>query len=191
MNDKLWYLSPAAAWEEALPIGNGKQGAMIYGGACRERISLNEDTLWSGTPKDKNNQGAAQYLPEIRKLMESGDVVGAEEIINRHTLGEMSETYLPFCDMEITTRDAAVTDYRRELDIKNGIFRMTCLKDGKAYSETAFASYPDGLIVIKIRSERPEDLNLSLSSKLKCTVEPTKNGAVIYGVAPESNLPTV
>ena len=68
---------------------------------------------------------------------------------------------------------------------------MTCLKDGKAYSETAFASYPNGLIVIKIRSERPEDLNLSLSSKLKHTVEPTKNGAVIYGVAPESNLPTV
>ena len=186
MNDKLWYIFPAKAWEEALPIGNGKQGAMIYGDACRERISLNEDTLWSGTPRDKNNPDASKYLPEIRNLMEKGDVIGAEELINRHTLGDMSETYLPFCDVDIMSGGAEVTDYRRELDMKNGIFKMTCLKDGKRYSETAFASYTDGLIVIKIESERAEDFKIALSSKLKCTVAPTKSGAVLYGIAPES-----
>jgi len=191
MNDKLWYLSPAKAWEEALPIGSGKQGAMIYGGACRETISLNEDTLWSGTPRDKNNQNAAKHLTKIRRLMDSGDVIGAEEIINRYTLGDMCETYLPFADMTIKSADGEISDYRRELDIENGLFKMACLKDGRRYAETAFASHPDGLTVIRIESERAENFVISLSSKLKCTVAPTESGAVLYGVAPESNLPTV
>lgn len=191
MNDILWYNHPASAWEEALPVGNGSMGAMIYGNPRRERISLNEDTLWSGTPRDKNNKDAAKYLPEIRALMKNGDIVGAEEIINRYTLGDMCETYLPFCDVDIISKDAEITDYRRELDISRGIFKMTCKKDGADFSEEVFASYPDKLIIVRIESEHRDDFHIEILSKLKYSLSCDKDTAEIRGIAPESNLPTV
>ena len=191
MNDTLWYRRPAKAWEEALPVGNGSMGAMIYGDPTKERVSLNEDTLWSGTPRDKNNKDAAGYLPAIREKMFSGDIIGAEEIINRHTLGDMCETYLPFADMEIRSEGGEIADYRRELDISRGIYKMTCKKNGAAYSEESFASYPDKLIVILIESEKAGDYAVSLSSKLKYSLSFDISRAYISGIAPESNLPTV
>ena len=191
MNDTLWYRHPAKAWEEALPIGNGSMGAMIYGDPEKERVALNEDTLWSGTPRDKNNENAASYLPKIRALMSEGKIVEAEEIINRFTLGEMCETYLPFADMVITAPDGAIADYRRELDISRGIYKMTCKKDGFSYSEESFASYPDKLIVILIEAEKAGDYTVSLSSKLKYALTFDGARAYVSGVAPESNLPTV
>ena len=191
MDDLLWYTSPARAWEEALPVGCGSLGAMIYGDPSHETISLNEDTLWSGTPRDKNNENAAKHLENIRRLLDHGDIIGAEEIINRHTLGEMCETYLPFCDLFISSGEGEISNYRRELDIAKGIFRMSCEKDGAPFSQTVFASFPARLIVIKISSGKKTDLEIKISSKLESTVKPTERGAEIYGTAPESNLPTV
>jgi len=191
MNDTLWYTRPAKAWEEALPVGNGNMGAMIYGDPLRERVTLNEDTLWSGTPRDKNNKEAAKYLPEIRALMADGKIVEAEEVINRHTLGEMCETYLPFADMEINSSAGEIKNYRRELDMAGGIFKMTCEKDGNAFSEESFASYPDKLILIKLGSARADDFEIKISSKLKYNLTFDGTRAEISGIAPESNLPTV
>ena len=191
MNDILWYTHPAKAWEEALPVGNGSMGAMIYGDPVRERISLNEDTLWSGTPRDKNNREAARYLPEIRALMADGRIVEAEDVINRHTLGEMSETYLPFADIDVVMTDGVITNYRRELDMAKGIFKATCERDGNAFSEEVFASFPDKLIVIKLESAMPDDFEIVISSKLKYELKKDVFRTEISGVAPESNLPTV
>ena len=191
MNDTLWYRHPAKAWEEALPVGNGSMGAMIYGDPTCERVTLNEDTLWSGTPRDKNNAEAYKYLPEIRALMADGKIVEAEDIINRHTLGEMCETYLPFADMEIVSSAGEIKNYRRELDMAVGAFRMTCEKDGRPFSEEAFASYPDKLIIIKIESARADDFEIRISSKLKYDLSFDGLRAEISGIAPESNLPTV
>ena len=191
MNDILWYTHSAKAWEEALPVGNGSMGAMIYGDPVRERISLNEDTLWSGTPRDKNNKEAARYLPEIRALMAQGRIVEAEDMINRYTLGEMCETYLPFADMEIISTDGVITNYRRELDMAKGLFKMTCEKDANALSEEVFASFPDKLIVIKLESAMPDDFEIVISSKLKYELKKDFFRTEISGIAPESNLPTV
>lgn len=190
-NDKLWYSSPALAWEESLPIGNGSMGAMIYGDPVNETISINEDTLWSGTPKDKNNKNAAKYLPEIRRLMKEGKRIEAEEIINRYTLGDMCETYLPFCDIFVKRDSGKITNYYRELDISRGVFLMECDVDGKRISEEAFASYPDKLIDIRFLSSDGESLKICVSSKLKYTTVYNDNTIEIYGIAPESNLPTV
>ena len=191
MNDKLWYSAPARAWEESLPIGCGSIGANVFGDPTNETLTLNEDTLWSGTPRDKNNRDASKYMPEIRRLLDSGDIVGAEELINRYTLGDMCETYLPFADLTVRSGGGDVTDYRRELDISRGVFNMTCKKDGAIFSETVFASFPARLIIIKFTSERPCDFEIGLSSKLKHTTDLTERGVSIFGIAPESNLPTV
>lgn len=191
INNKLWYSSPAKAWEEALPIGNGSMGAVIYGDPTKETISINEDTLWSGTPKDKNNHNAAKYLPEIRKLMKEGKIIEAEEIINRYTLGDMCETYLPFCDIDIERGGGEISSYYRELDISRGVFFMECEISGRKITEEAFASYPDKLISIRLSSSEKEDVKIHISSKLKYTTVYNDTSIAIYGMAPESNLPTV
>lgn len=191
MNDKLWYASPARAWEESLPVGCGALGANVFGDPINETLTLNEDTLWSGTPRDKNNKNAKKYLPEIRRLLDEGDVVGAEEIINRYTLGDMCETYLPFADLKITSDNGDISDYRRELDILRGVFKMTCKKDGCDFSQAVFASYPARIIVIMFSSSRPQNFSISLTSKLKYSLNISERGAEISGIAPESNLPTV
>ena len=77
----MWYNRPAAEWVEALPIGNGRLGAMVFGGVATERIQLNEDTLWSGRPRDKNNYNAYKYLPEARRLIFAGKYQEAQRLI--------------------------------------------------------------------------------------------------------------
>jgi len=191
MSDLLKYDHPAKAWHHALPIGNGRMGAMIYGDPTNETFALNEDSLWSGFFRDKNRAGAASFLPSIRELMEKDERVLAEEYINRYTLAEMCETYLPFADMTLQSSEAEITDYLRTLDISRGVFEMSCKKNGLDYSQTCFASYPAGVMVFKIRTEKADDFKLSISSKLKYTTSANGNTVVLRGIAPESNLPFV
>lgn len=87
----LWYRQPAAQWTEALPIGNGRLGAMIFGGIGQERIQFNEETLWTGAPRDYNREGAAQYLPQIRQLLSEGRQKEAEQLAGEEFMGLMSD----------------------------------------------------------------------------------------------------
>ena len=96
----LWYTTPATAWEEALPIGNGRIGAMIFGGVDEERIGLNEDTLWSGGPKDTTNPGAREVLPEVRRLLFAGEYAAANELC-KQLQGPYSQAYLPLGELRI------------------------------------------------------------------------------------------
>ncbi len=96
----LWYTSPATAWEVALPIGNGRLGGMIFGGVAEERIALNEDTLWSGLPKDTTNPGARDVLPEVRRLLFAGEYTAANELC-KEMQGPYSQAYLPLGDLRI------------------------------------------------------------------------------------------
>ena len=96
MNEmKLWYVRSAEKWEESLPIGNGSLGAMIKGGTDEEILGLNEESLWSGYYKDKNNPGAAAQLEEVRRLIFAGKNKEAERLIQKSMLGEFNESYLP------------------------------------------------------------------------------------------------
>ena len=99
MDNKLWYRKPAQYWEEALPVGNGHIGAMVFGGVERERIALNEDTLWSGYPKDKNNPEARLYAREVQRCLKEGRLAEAHQLANAHLLGQWTECYLPFGDL--------------------------------------------------------------------------------------------
>lgn len=188
MNNRLWYTRPGTCFNESLPIGMGRMGAMLRGDASHERIAMNEDSLWSGFLCDKNNKDAAKYLPEIRELMFSGRTIEAEEIINRYTLGNMCETYLPFCDVDIEIDGDEISEYKRELDLARGVFKMTCKKNGESFSEEAFASYPDELIVLRLCSAVPRNFKFTVSSKLRHSVEYGPR-CEICGIAPESNLP--
>src|SRR6187402_3711643 len=119
---KLWYKKPAVNWNEALPIGNGRIGAMIFGGAKEELIQLNEATLWSGGPANRNpNPSAAQYLPEIRKALFNEEYAKAEELTKKMQ-GLFTESYEPLGDLRLNyTLNGEVTEYYRDLDISSAI----------------------------------------------------------------------
>src|SRR5437868_4038615 len=121
---KLWYAKPAAQWEEALPIGNGRMGAMVFGGITDERIQFNEDTLWTGKPHDYVRAGARDALDEIRKLVFAGEEKAAEKLARETFLSDpvRQKAYQPFGDLRFHFDNAdKPQDYRRELDLDSAI----------------------------------------------------------------------
>ena len=120
----LWYDRPAGRWLEAMPMGNGMVGAMVFGGVGRERIALNESTFWSGRPEDYDNPEARDHFPQIRALVQAGRFREAEQMVDRHFLGRPSaqQAYQPLGDLLLSFDDAGGgDDYRRELDMETGI----------------------------------------------------------------------
>ncbi|MBP7053224.1 MAG: glycoside hydrolase N-terminal domain-containing protein [Phycisphaerae bacterium] len=155
---RLWYDSPATEWTQALPIGNGRLGVMVFGGPAEDRYQLNEDTLWAGQPRDYAHDGAAQYLPQIRQLLFEGKQKEAQDLAMEHfmsvPLGQMP--YQPFGDLRLTLPGhEQVEGYRRELDLDTAIATMTYRVNGVTYTRQAFASWPDQVIVVRIESDRP------------------------------------
>ena len=120
----LWYDRPAKNWNEALPIGNGRFGAMVFGGTDSERIQFNDDTLWVGRPHDYSHDGAAEHLPAIRKLLFEGKQADAQRLASEHFMSTplRQMPYQPFGDLTLTFagHDKA-TGYRRELDIDRAV----------------------------------------------------------------------
>lgn len=178
---KLWYDQPASVWEEALPIGNGRLGGMVFGCISQERIQLNEDTLWSGFPRDTNNYEALRYLKPSRELLREGRFREAEKLIGASMLGPRSEAYLAMGDLWLDQISAdGHEDYKRELDLDTGIAR-TAFRDGAgtAYRREAFVSHPDGVMVIRMEADGADALNarVRLSSKLTFAVTAETTGA--------------
>ena len=118
----LWYKKPAILWSDALPIGNGRLGAMVFGGVQAERLQLNEDTLWSGAPRDWNNPDAKSHLAEVRRLvLEQEDYVAADAVCKRMQ-GPYNESYLTLGNLAVRMEHPPDVDsYRRELDLDTGI----------------------------------------------------------------------
>jgi len=165
-NDKLWYKQPAGAWTEALPLGNGRLGAMVFGKVNEELIQLNENTLWSGGPVKTNiNPDAPKYLPLIREALNNEDYDKATELTKKMQ-GLYTESYLPLADLHIVQqfKDTAASAYYRKLDIKNAIATTRFTIDGTSYSREVFASAPDQVIVVKITSSEPSQLNLHINA---------------------------
>ena len=164
-NLKLWYKQPARNWNEALPIGNGRLGAMIFGNPKEELIQLNEETLWSGGPVNTNpNPFAAQYLPEIRKALFNGEYEKAEALTSK-TQGLFTESYEPLGDLVLRqTFDGEPADYYRDLDISNAVAITRFSANGVTYTRELFASAPQQVIIMRLTSSQKGALNFSVQS---------------------------
>ena len=162
---RLWYHQPAQKWTEALPIGNGRLGAMVFGGVLDERIQFNEDTLWTGHPQDYANADARQQLPVIRQLLAEGKNKEAGQLAKAKFLGNPSrqKAYQPFGDLRLHfTGHGDVTDYRRELDLDSAIASVSYRLGGVSFKREAFACYPDGVIVLRITADQPANVSFAL-----------------------------
>lgn len=151
---QLVYKEPASRWEEALPVGNGRIGGMVFGGREKERIQLNEDTLWSGCPKDHVNREASRFLGEARRLIFENKFYEAERIIEDHMLGSNSEAYLPLGDLlfkHLNTGETA--DYFRKLDLDTGIARTSFLCKDARIIRDVFVSSTDHVLVVHFQAQ--------------------------------------
>jgi alpha-L-fucosidase 2 len=163
---KLWYNKPAEVWVEALPVGNGKIGAMIFGGTANELIQLNESTLYSGGPVRKNiNPQSASYLPQVRKALMDEDYTLANELTKKMQ-GLYTESYMPLGDIMIrhpldTTKISA---YYRDLDLRNGISTMRFTVDGTKYERKIFVSAVDNVMVVHFTADKKAALNFTVSA---------------------------
>jgi len=163
---KLWYNKPAQNWNEALPIGNGRLGAMVFGSVNQERIQLNEATLWSGGPANTNpNPQASQYLDEIRKALFKEDYKQAEKLTQK-IQGLFTESYEPLGDLILEyALEGQPADYYRDLNISNATATTRFKVNGVTYTREIFASAPQQVIVIRLTSDKKGALNFKLSTE--------------------------
>jgi alpha-L-fucosidase 2 len=162
----MWYDQPAQVWNEALPIGNGRLGAMVFGDPPNETLQLNESTFWSGGPSRNDNPAALNALDDVRQLLFDGQHTEAETLVNQsmtaaqlhgsmyQTIGELGVAF-PGHD--------AYTNYRRELDLNRAVFTARYDVDGVTYTREVFASLPDQVIVVRLSASEPGRLTFTAS----------------------------
>ncbi len=157
-SDSLSFASPASDWNEALPIGNGRMGAMVFGGIATELLQLNEDSIWYGGPKDRINPSAREYLPKIRQAIDEGRIKEAEDmcVLALSGIPDNQSHYEPLSNLYILFdhEDEEVTDYCRELDLADSEVRISYSKDGARYLRQVIASFPDKVIAVKISCDK-------------------------------------
>lgn len=163
---KLWYSQPASVWEEALPIGNGRLGAMIFGGTAEEHIQFNEETLWTGAPHDYSHEGASQYLGQIRELIWQGKQKEAEVLAMEKFMSVPigQRKYQPFGDLWIKFNgQGEVSNYRRELDISTALCRTTYKSNSTTYTREYLSSVPDQTIAVCLKADKKQSISFDLS----------------------------
>jgi alpha-L-fucosidase 2 len=161
---KLWYQKPATIWEEALPVGNGRLGGMVFGNPVNERIQLNEESLWAGSKINNNNKNALKILPELQKALFMGKYKDALKMANDNFLGTPPEirSYQPLGDLYINYKwDGETTGYRRELDLTTGMASTLFTVNGNSFRQDVIASSPDNIIIIHIKSSGEGFINAS------------------------------
>ncbi|MEO8962548.1 MAG: glycoside hydrolase family 95 protein, partial [Ginsengibacter sp.] len=180
-NLRLWYDHPANTWEECVPLGNGRLGAMPDGGVIKENIVLNDITLWSGGPQDADKEGAVKYLPEIRKLIFEGKNDEAEALVNKafvckgagsghgnganvpygsyQVLGNLHLNY----DYNIDTTLIKLESYTRELSLDSAVAKCSYGIGGTIYKREYFTSFDDDVIIIRLTADQPGKINFTLS----------------------------
>lgn len=193
--NRLWYRQPAARWEEALPIGNGRLGGMVYGGAAEERIQLNEDTLWSGFPRDTIQYSSQRYLKRTRELIMAGQYSEAEELLNREMLGRDVEAYQPMGHFILRQEGLLALNYEefeRELDLESGIAKTSYVYEGVRYVREVYTSTPDDLMISTLTADRDGAVNITahLDSPHPYTTQLSEDGVTMFSRCPshvESN----
>ncbi|WP_348800252.1 glycoside hydrolase family 95 protein [Flavobacterium adhaerens] len=164
-NIKLWYNKPSGnVWENALPIGNGFQAAMVYGNVENEIFQLNESTVWSGSPNRNDNPEAKDALNEIRNLIFKGEYKAAQKLTNEKVITKKShgQMFLPVGNLELNfINQQNYTNYYRELDIEKAIAKTTYTVDNVHFTREIFTSLPDRVMVIKLSADKPQKLTFS------------------------------
>src|SRR5687768_11427957 len=150
----MWYTQPAAKWEEALPVGNGRLGAMVFGGVREERLQLNEDSLWSGGPQDSDNPDALAALQKIRELLFAGEFAKAQALADRTLICRSNTSfgsYSTLGDLKLTFEghDVDPADYLRELRLDEGVVRVSYRVGDVTYTRETFASHPEQAVVTR------------------------------------------
>jgi len=163
----MWYENPAREWTEALPVGNGRLGGMLFGNPAVERIQVNEESLWGGMNIPNNNPGALAHMPEIRRLILDGRIPEAFDLSEKYVAGipgkirsyqTLGEIYFQFADTA-----GKITNYRRELNLRTGIAKVSFKRDGNKIEYEVYSSAPDNILVISMRSKKAGGLDMSIS----------------------------
>ncbi len=191
----LWYKQPAKVWTESLPLGNGRLGAMVFGGVSQELIQLNESSLWSGGPVKTNvNPEAPSILPLVREALFKENYKLAEQLTKK-LQGVYSESYMPLGDLVIQQQlvDSNATNYYRDLNIATATASTRFTIGGVNYSREIFVSAPDQVMVVKIKSDKLGQLNLHILAKSLLQNQPIVLSSNEYGIkgrAPSMNFPS-
>lgn len=166
---KLFYNQCAQVWNEALPLGNGRIGAMVYGGPVCDTIALNEETLWSGAPCREEPVQSMADIQTIRDLTAAGDYIQADQKAAQTMHGLRSQAYMPYGNLyaQICAPTSNITDYRRELDLERGVTVTSYQLDGSRVEKTAFVSLADDVLVLHIKSEAPITMQFSQAVALE------------------------
>ena len=204
---ELWYATPAQGWVEALPLGNGAIGAMVFGGVNEERIALNEDSLWSGGPQDADNPDAYAALPEIRRLLFEGKVEAADALANKRLVckdagsgqGNGADdpygSYQMLGDLRLDFMSAGEpADYRRSLDLSTGVAAVSYRIGDTRYEREHFISAPDKVLVIRLTATGKDTLNfkIALDRDPKSSSTPWKNdGKLQPSETTEETIPAI
>ena len=185
----LWYNTDAGTeFTDALPIGNGYMGGLIYGGVTKDYIGLNESTVWSGGPGDNNKQGAANYLKDARDALFRGDYRTAESIVNDRMIGPGPASFQPVGDLVITTSHTGAGDYRRELDLRTAIAKTTYSVGGVKHTREYFASYPDHVIVVHLSADKDGSVSFgaTMTTPHRSNSMSSEGNTLIYDVTVNS-----
>lgn len=168
---ELWYDTPAKEWMEAVPLGNGRLGAMVYGGINKDRIALNEITMWSGQRDSlQNDYCGPERLAEIRSAFFSGDIAKGNELTHKYLSGRNSSfgTHLPVGDMviEFAGQSPEISSYRRSLDLADGVASTTYTSGGVTYTREYICDYPDNVLAMRFAADKKGAVNATVSTEL-------------------------
>ncbi len=185
-DQRLWYDAPASCWLEALPLGNSRMGAMVFGGTDTDEIQLNEESFWSGGPHDNNSSTSLQYLAEVRGLIFDGKEKEAENLINKEFVkGPHGMRYLTLGSLTMRFGHKNVAGYVRELDLRNATNTVSYVCDGVKYTRQAIASLPDGIVAVHVKASKKGALSFVLTQTCPLPVVVKAEGnsmtAVVHG----------
>ena len=188
----MMYDKPAAYFEDALPIGNGRIGGMVYGGISKDRVSLNEATLWAGYPVDANmNPEAKKYLPLVREALFAGEYKKADSL-TKFIQGKFSSSYAPLGNLFMHFNMKEASQYSRTLDLRTGLVNVSFESDETSYRREYFVSHPDQLMFVKLSSKGKNKMNveLTMNSLLRYKLVPAQKGLTMNGLAPSLAEPS-
>lgn len=176
-DQRLWADAPASCWLEALPLGNSRMGAMVYGGTEKDEIQLNEETFWSGGPHDNNSTTALQYLTEVRSLIFDGNDKAASDLINKEFVkGPHGMRYLTVGSLNLQLGHKDVTDYVRDLDLQTATSSVSYVCGGVRYTRQVIASLPDGIVAVHLKASKKGALQFVLTHKCQLPTEVKAEG---------------
>lgn len=181
-SDFMYYRQPSGTWTDALPIGNGRLGAMVFGGISEERLALNEDTLWSGYPRQTNLLGAAEHWRRAKELVMEGETAEAQRLIEQKWQSEWSQAYMPMGDLRISMiHETETTDYMRSLDLSTAISTVSYKEGNVNFLREYLASAPDNGIVMKLVADKAGAITFTawIETKLKSEISFSENGSSI------------